>query len=141
MTKGVDYVTAGELDSDLTADRATSEGYNTIAAGENSHAEGINSFAAGDQSHAEGGAGGLYPVTISTTQDTYLAYVHNYEILNELPEDLTSFYSLYYKYINSSDETSYFLSRITSIDTGNMTIGFSNANPATTSEIQAFIVS
>lgn len=54
MEKGVDYVTAGKASGTTLGNKATAEGYNTIASGDNSHAEGAFSEAKGLNAHAEG---------------------------------------------------------------------------------------
>lgn len=53
MVKGTDYVTAGRIQGTL-GNKATAEGYDTIASGNYSHAEGYGTRASGTPSHAEG---------------------------------------------------------------------------------------
>lgn len=54
MTKGVDYVTAGQLTGSTLGTKATVEGFDNTASGDYSHAEGTQSIASGIVSHAEG---------------------------------------------------------------------------------------
>lgn len=54
MSKGVDYVTAGQKANTTLGTRATAEGNNATASGNYSHAEGNTATASGNSSHAEG---------------------------------------------------------------------------------------
>ena len=54
MTKGVDYVTAGQKTGTTLGSYATTEGINTAASGYAGHAEGSNTAASASCAHAEG---------------------------------------------------------------------------------------